>query len=606
MPTTYQTKPLETVEQILECDQLIAFLDSMDENAIVALDTEGTNIEWDYRDGRGWGTGISVAFRFAPGTPILGGYYAFRHPEGNLDPIAADRLRESIRNFKGWFVFHNAKHDLVALRTLGIDYRGKFYCTLILCHLLNETLPYNKQLNGCVQHYLGKDEAKDDAALKAVVAALRGRWDLVPRDIMAPYAQHDAALTLRLLEAIFARVFAEVPAEYWDHKQDFIRVIVAMESRGVRVDTALCTRMAAIGEVQMAEVLELLGLNPGSPKDQYKLFIERLGLPIVEEKRSKKTGKPSFDKEVMSYYEQILENRDTQDETASLVLQYRGWQKAVSSNYKPYVALLSPDGRLRPNYKLHGTKTGRMSCEKPNLQQIPRLSDKPWNGSMKQCFIPEDGYTLWEFDYSQLEFRLGAAYAAQHQPDLPLIEIFADPERDVFTEMSRIENWDRQKIKTRTYTLQFGGGAKRLSDVFGVSMERGEEIKQEFFAKYPGFHKVMQQAQRKVKTAGKLQLWSGRYRHFMFPSSESHKGFNAVIQGGAADIMNKVMVRLYKEVDDVNECRMLLQVHDSIVFEIKNGCEEKYLPRIKEIMEDIQPDFGVKFTVDGHKWGLAA
>jgi DNA polymerase-1 len=92
----------------------------------------------------------------------------------------------------------------------------------------------------------------------------------------------------------------------------------------------------------------------------------------------------------------------------------------------------------------------------------------------------------------------------------------------------------------------------------------------------------------------------------MFPSNESHKGFNAVIQGGAADIMNKVMVRLYKEVDDVNECRMLLQVHDSIVFEIKNGCEEKYLPRIKEIMEDIRPDFGVKFTVDGHKWGLAA
>lgn len=601
------TIPQEKVKRILDCDDMCAFLEGMGEDAIVALDTEGTNIEWDYRDGRGYGTGISLTFRFGE---LLGGYYPFRHPDSNLTEAEKFRLKKAVENFRGWFVFHNAKHDLVALHTLGINYQGKFYDTLLLCHLLNETYPYNKQLNGCVSHYLGKDEAKDDAALKAFLAANGQNWHLVPVWLMESYAIHDTALTLRLFEHIEPLVFKEVPREYWDHKQKFIRCIIKMESRGVRIDTALCTRMAAIGETQMAEVLEILGLNPASPKDQYELFIERLGLPVVYNKPTAKMlakgitqGNPKFDKEVIADYEQILELRDDKDPTAELVLCFRGWQKAVSSNYKPYVGLLSPDGRLRPNYKLHGTKTGRSSCEKPNLQQIPRVSDKPWNGSMKKCFIPEDDFDLWEFDYAQLEFRLGVAYAAQHQPDIALKQIFADPTRDVFTEMSKLENWDRQKIKTRTYTIQFGGGVNRLKNVFGVSEEAAFEIREKFFNQYPGFKAVMTQASRKVKTSGKLQLWSGRYRHFMFPDSESHKGFNAVIQGGAADIVNGVMVRLFEEVDNDEECRMLLTVHDSVVFEIKKGTEHKYLDRIKEIMEDVRPDFGVRFTVDAHKWG---
>ena len=596
-----QTNPQEKVSQILACDEVIAFLNAMGPDDVVAIDTEGTNIEWDYRDGRGWGTGISLAFRF--GSILAGGYYAFRHPDGNLDHVQQERLKAAIENFQGWFVFHNAKHDLVALATLGIKYKGKFFDTLLLCHLLNETLPYSKTLNGCVQHYLGKDEAKDDSELKAVVAALGGRWDLVPYFIMAPYAIHDAGLTYRLFEYIRPRVFSEISLEYWDSRQKIVRVFVKMEGRGVRVDTALCMRMIAIGETQMAEVLELLGLNHSSPKDQYKLFVEKLGLPIL--KSSKKTGKPSFDKEVMEQYEEILNNRETLDDTATLVLTYRGWQKAVSSNYKPYVELLSPDGRLRPNYKLHGTKTGRKSCEKPNLQQIPRVSDKPWNGHMKSAFIAEDGYELWEFDYSQLEFRLGAAYAAQFQSDLPLIEIFSDPERDVFTEMSKLENWPRQKIKTRTYTIQFGGGVNRLKTVFGVSEGAAFEIREKFFAQYPGFKKVMDMASSKVRTKSKLQLWSGRYRHFMYGADEAHKGFNAVIQGGAADIMDMVMIRLSEEVDNEQECRMLLQVHDSVLFEIRKDVVDKYKPLIKQIMEDVKPDFGVRFQVDGKLWGSA-
>ncbi len=588
----------ETVEHFLSAPEMCAFLEAADENTVIGCDTEGSNITQDYRDGRGWGTGISFAIRMGS---LFGGYYPFRHPEGNLSDEDQHRLRNAIRNYKGWFTFHNAKHDLVALHTLGIDYPGKFYCSLLLCHLLNETLPYDKSLEQCAKYYLGAEEAKDDSLVKAWAAILDGEWHRIPAHVMGPYSTHDAALHLRLFEHIEPLVFKEVPREYWDHKQDFIRTMIYMESLGVRVDTELCRQQALVGEIEMEEIVEQLKLNPGSPKDQYKLFIEDLGLPIL--KTSKKTGKPSFDKEVMQDYEIILENRSEPSNTARLVLDYRGWQKTVSSNYRPYISLLSPDGRLRPNYKLHGTKTGRCSCERPNLQQIPRVSSNSWNGHVKQAFIPEDEFDLWEFDYSQLEFRLGTAYAAQYQPDIPLIEIFNDPDRDVFTEMSKLENWPRQNIKTRTYAIQYGGGANRLKNVFGLAtLAQGQAIKDKFFATYPGFEKVMRVAENKVMANAKLQLWTGRYRHFMFPDSEKHKGFNSVIQGGGADIVEQAMVRVHKQVVS-DDCRMLLQVHDSIVCEIRKGFEDQYIPKIKAIMEDVPGDWGVKFRVDVKKWG---
>lgn len=587
---------MEKVQRVLSVDDFCTILENADENAIVGCDTEGTNIEQDYRDGRGWGTGISLAIRMGI---IFGGYYPFRHPEGNLTEEEKYRLRNAIRNFKGHLIFHNAKHDLVALHTLGIDYPGKFYDSLLLCHLLNETYPYDKSLEQCSKHYLGDEESKDDTLVRTYAGVVQGQWHLIPAELMGPYAIHDAVLALRLTEVVLPRLLNELPVAYWEHKQEFVRCVIKMESYGVRVDQALCEIEAERGEIIMEEIIATLHLNPASPKDQYELFVKQLGLP--ERKHSKKTGKPSFDKEVMEEYDEILSTRES--DIAKLVLTYRGWQKTVSSNYRSYVQLLSPDGRLRPNFKLHGTKTGRLSCEKPNLQQIPRSSSNTWNGQVKQAFVPADGYSLWDFDYSQLEFRLGTAYAAQYQPDIPLLEIFNDPSRDIFTEMARLEGWERQHIKTRTYAIQYGGGANRLKNVFGLkTLEEGQAIKDDFFQKYPGFDKVMQVASLKVKNKAKLQLWTGRYRHFSFPGSESHKGFNSVIQGGAADIVNYAMVNLDREVVN-DDCRMLLQVHDSLLFEIKDGTEEEYIPRIVKIMETAPVDFGVRFKIEVKRWG---
>jgi DNA polymerase-1 len=343
----------------------------------------------------------------------------------------------------------------------------------------------------------------------------------------------------------------------------------------------------------MAEITDILGLNPGSPTQLKKLLIDELGLPVV---KTTKGGKASFDKFAMEQYEELLEQMG--DSRASLILEYRGWQKTCSSNYKAYLELLSPDGRLRPNYKLHGTVTGRLSCEKPNLQQIPKVSEKPWNGSLKRAFIPREGYKLFEGDYSQIEFRLAAAYGREES----LLAIFNDPTRDIFTEMAATLGMPRNSVKTLTYTIQFGGGVNRIKQVFGVTEQEARAMLDNYWNSYRGIYKVTQLAKSKAMRTGKVKLWSGRTRKFLYPEDEARKAFNSAIQGGAADIVKRAMVRLYNTVDN-DDCQMLLQVHDSVVFEIREGTEDKYLPLIKETMEAVEPDFGVHFAVDVHEWG---
>lgn len=570
---------------------------------VIAIDTE-TNGE-DIRDGRGFALGLSAATALGEPGPsnnpmVLAGYVPVRNPSveslisENVEADFLAQLKDAIESYTGVIVFFNAKFDLESLRTLGIDYRGKYVDMMLICHLINENRPFKKDLTNCSNLYLNGASKKEGPQFQLFLS-LYG-WGGLPAPVVREYAEYDAVLTIMLYIRLWPTVEAEEIVDYWfNHKMRFLRVVMAMERRGVRMDVPMCIKMTALGQSIMEDVKELLGgRNPGSSKDLKYLLIDKMGLPVV--KTSPKTGAPSFDKSAMEIYDQILEQRD--DETAQLILTYRGWQKAVSSNYIPYVELLSTDGRLRPNYKLHGTKTGRMSCEKPNLQQIPRSGDKPWNGDMKSAFLPADGYTLWEADYGQLEFRLGSAYGKERA----LLEIF-NSGRDIFDEMAASLGMARQDVKTLTYTIQYGGGINRISQVFGVSKDRAQSIRDNFYTTYPGLRAVSNLAGQKAKHLGKVRIWSKRYRHFQYPRDEAHKAFNSVIQGGAADVVEATMIRLFEQVDNEDECRMLLTVHDSVIFEIKDGLESKYHPMIKEVMENVEPDFGVRFKVDLHKFG---
>jgi len=247
-----------------------------------------------------------------------------------------------------------------------------------------------------------------------------------------------------------------------------------------------------------------------------------------------------------------------------------------------------------------GTVTGRFSCREPNFQQIPRITTKAWNKDVKPCIIPAEGYVLVEADYSQLELRLATGYAREPS----LIRVFNEG-RDIFAEMALRMGLERDETKKFVYTTQYGAGKNKVAELLGVTVGKAEMILANYFQTYPGFRALSEEAKTKALATGRIRIWSGRHRHFADPDEEARKAMNSCIQGGAADIVERVMVKCDKEFVDWDECRMLLQIHDALIFEIRKDKLQDYLPKIKNTMEDVNSiaDFGVKFSVDVHLWG---
>lgn len=553
----------------------------------IAVDTEGT---LNHPFATTWGLSAS-AFGAAR-------YYPFNHRFGqNLPKEWLPGLKEVVYNHP-LLVMHHAKHDLRAMKALfGEEYTGQFFCTMMGGHWVDENR-FNQGLDSLSTAYGGYPKAMPEEAqaiIKAMEKLGKNGYEYIPAELMNSYAANDAFIT----DELYPRVKAEFdeqdfPPELWEIEQDFIRLMAKVEDTGVLIDQDLSQRELERGLAIMADLQKQLGFNPASSKQLGNFLIDELGLPVV--KRSKKTKAPSFDKEAMAVYDELLSMRD--DSRAQMILTYRGWQKTTSSNYLPYLELLGPDGRLHANFKLHGTKTGRMSCEHPNLQQIPKSGSKDWNGRLKQAFIVESGRTAWTFDFNQLEFRLGAAYGQQKY----LIEIFDDETRDVFSEMAKQQGLSRERMKTLVYTTQFGGGVDRLMTVFGFSRLAAKAILNNFWNINDGIARAKNLASTRCLQNGYVRYWTGRRRHFQFRRDEAHKAFNAVCQGGAFEIVKRRMVAIDKAGLNNDECRMDLQVHDELRFDIENGKEHIYIPEIQRVMEDI-PGFGVKFKVGVSKWG---
>ena len=589
----------------------------------IAVDTETTGLH--VASGDDWCIGVSIAGLFEDGTSFSG-YFPFAHETGeNFGMETHAMLDYVLTEDPHLLIFCNAQFDILSLSTIGIRLdETDFIDICTMAHLCDENWPKDKKLDTLAKVYLSdgeREEGSDEAKIvdKFVETEKRtGNANITPEQ-MSEYAVRDAVLTWRVHDALldhrnWKALLRDAP-NIWPHKQELIRVLIEMARRGVRIDQALAAQEIARGESEMKRIARELGY-PGVPKKPTKanpepdqdplpvlgpiamedIFIDRLGLPIL--KASEKTGKPSFDKTVMEEYDIMLERLDSHE--AKLVKAYRGWQITVGLAYRPYLELIDDDGRLRCSYKTHGTVTGRLSCSKPNLQQIPKSSDKEWNGKVKKAFIAKPGYTLVNADFSQLELRLGTAYAGEPE----LAEVFAEG-RDIFTEMSLQLELTRQDTKTLVYSMQYGAGLNRIMTVFGVSKARAEEIRNNYFNTYPRFKTLADRCTRSAEQDGRVRIWSGRYRHFKY-KSESFKAMNSVIQGGAADIVERVMVRCFRELDN-EDCQMLLQVHDSITFEVRTELVDFYMSKIEALMEDVEgavghSDFPVRFAVEVDLW----
>jgi DNA polymerase-1 len=401
-----------------------------------------------------------------------------------------------------------------------------------------------------------------------------------------------------------AKFVSPIP-NLWTREMEIVKVFNTMERRGVLINKEVCEQEIAVGEGRMNQLSKELGINPGSPKQLGQLLINEMRLPVV--KRSPKTGSPSFDKEAMREYELILENNPEYTNgpwgsVAQNILEYRGWQITLGLCYKKFVDLVGKDGRLRTDYWLHGTKTSRVSAHSPNLQQIPKDAEKVWNRGIKQSFEPMDGYALVQVDFSQGEMRMATGYA--QQPNL--IETFTQG-RDMWGDMIAALGRPKKQCKTLTYAKMYGAQRNKLRSILG-----GDDPDQ-FITDWEEYHDRIvafsKHAYQLAARRGYIRLWTGRIRHLdKDPDGGPRLAFNSLLQGGLAEVVKSAMIRLYNEIDNENECRMLLMVHDSVIFEIRRDLLDQYIPHIKECMSRVhaERDFGLPFDVEEEFWGKDA
>lgn len=588
-----------------------AWIKMLDRVTQVAFDTETTGLNhWDpnYRT-----NGFSLCVK------IDGSYYKeyipLTHERSiNADPEWVQKLMEKIA--EKVVIIHNVNFDRRNIHKQYGVYFKRIMDTAKLSHLWDEnwgmTADGNtriaRSLDNLAMDLLGFGKTKDpmfEAALKIF------GWEGISYDEIKEYGADDAYVLFRLYEELIKRIKRNdelrEAMDYWiNFDAPNYDALYNMKSRGVAINVTAARTWETLSVIRMEELIEELGFDPAKSTQLRKVLWEDLGLPVIyNEKRNKVTGEvtrsPTTDKKAMEQYEEMLDLRPEMKDNpiARNILAFRGWSKACSSYYRPYQNLLSPDGRLRPDYKMHGTVTGRYACSEPNLQQIPKESDKEWNGEVKQLFKPADGHELWEYDYSQLEFRLNAHFAKEPF----LLEVFNDHDRDIFTEMSKQLGWTRQQTKGFTYSTLYGAGKGRIANVFGVDEDKAVELIDDFYDRFPSLRVMSNKIARIAEMSGRIQLWSGRYRHI--PNrKDSFKAANSFIQGGAADIVKHVMNRINREIP---ELRMLLQVHDSLVFEIPTEKLDYYQERIVNIMTNPTEDFGmtwdVEFKVDGHVLG---
>jgi DNA polymerase-1 len=565
------------------------FLQGLAQAEFVGIDSETTGLR--VKEGEDYLQGFSLAF--AVGGQTYSEYFPFRHHEDNLDMALLPRIIEALSEKK--LIFHHRKFDLHSFMTIGVDLSEIFaYDTMLLAHFLNEEYPRDKSLDALGKHYIKKGKVSKDAMAGFTKAF---GWGSVPPHLMAPYARGDAEVTLELgmhlLEMFNKRFHITTASDLWETELALNNSLFRMEQRGIHVDMDFCKQYQGIASLEMALIESELGFEPSKTTALAKLLFDELELPVLELTSG---GKPSMTKAVMNEYERMLATND--DHRAQLVLNYRGWQKANSSFYTPFQTLSDTQGRIHCNYKQHGTVTGRLSCAEPNLQQIPRTSDKVWNGKIRSAFRAAVGFRLMGFDYSQLEFRLAAAYGQEQW----LIDEFSKPDADPFTVLAERIGTDRYTAKTFTYAMIYGAGQEKIAKTLNRKVTEIEDAYDAFLSTIPGIIRAKNLAGSKARSRGYIRYWTGRRRHFRNPE-DSYKAFNALLQGGGAEVVKRVLVDIDSNICDEN-CRLLLQVHDELVFEIREGMEEQYEPKILEMMDDFPTTFfGVNFAAAGKDWG---
>ncbi len=593
----------ETYQCVRTLEALEGWVTKARESGIVAIETEAAGA------GPMQAELCGIALALAPGTAC---YVPLGHrgadgemfaPDGNFGGLEKDQipldaalsvLKPLLEDPSVLKVGQNIKDDWLVLLRHGIE-MAPIDDTMLMSYALDA---------GALKHGHTIDELSESVldherlAIKAVIGSGKDKltFDRVPIERATAFAAEDSDLALRFWGVLKARLPGEQVTRVYERlERPMIPVLAKMERRGIKVDRQILSRLsgnfAQKAAAVEAEIYELAGgdFNIGSTKQLGEILYGRMGLPGG---KKTKTGQWSTDVKVLE--ELALEGVPI----ARKIVDWRQLTKLKSTYTDALPTYIHPEtGRVHTDYALASTSTGRLSSSEPNLQNIPVRTEE--GRAIRRAFIAEEGHKLVSADYSQIELRVLA-----HMAEIPQLVKAFDEGLDIHAMTASemfgvpVEGMDpnvRRRAKAINFGIIYGISAFGLANQLGIPRGEAADYINRYFERFPGIRDYMDSTKAFCREHLYVETLFGRRAHYpdIRASQPSLRAFqeraaiNAPIQGSAADIIRRAMIQMDDALEEAGlRGRMLLQVHDELVFEVPDDEVEATIPVIRRVMEN--------------------
>ena len=488
-------------------------------------------------------------------------------------------------------VGQNFKYDLGVFQRYDL-YPAPYDDTMLISYALGTGLHNHGMDALCERHFGHKPIAFKDIA---GTGKAQKTFDQISLDVATPYAAEDADVTLRLWKFLKPKLAGEQVATVYETMDRGLPAVVAkMENEGVKVDRAELSRLSGMFAQKMAgledEAYELAGtkFNLGSPKQIGEILFDEMGL---EGGKKTKTGAWKTGVDIL---EKLADNGEA---LPRIILDWRGFSKLKSTYSDALVKQINDHtGRVHTSFSIAATTTGRLSSSDPNLQNIPIRTEE--GRKIRNAFVAETGHVLVAADYSQIELRLLAHVAdltTMKQAFADGVDIHALTASEMFNvPLDEMTPETRRNAKAINFGIIYGISAFGLAKNIGISRTEAGEYINKYFEKFPGIKAYMEDTKERAREDGYVKTIFGRKCHIsgikdsnqMMRAFAERQAINAPIQGAAADIMRRAMLRMPEAISKVDGARLLLQVHDELVFEVPEKSADDLIAAVKPAMEN--------------------
>ncbi len=539
---------------------------------------------------------------------VVGVSFAIEEGKAAYVPVAHDYLDAPVQLDRDWVlaqlkplledpnqakIGQNLKFDASIVARYGIEMQGIVFDTMLESYVFNSVVGRHDMDSLALRYLEHKNISFEEIAGKGKKQLTFNQIDLAQA---GPYAAEDADITLRLHNALYPKVEADDKLKHVFEtiEMPLVPVLSRMERTGVYVDSMLLgaqsTEIAARLDELEKKAFEIADqeFNLSSPKQLQAILFEKMGLPVLKKTPS---GTPSTN-------EEVLQELALDYPLPKLILEYRGLAKLKSTYTDKLPKMVNPaTGRVHTSYHQAVTATGRLSSSDPNLQNIPVRNEE--GRRIRQAFVAQSGYKILAVDYSQIELRIMAHLSG----DKALLDAFrhgkdihaATAAEILGLDIELVSSEQRRRAKAINFGLIYGMSAFGLAKQLDMGRNEAQDYMNVYFERYPGVLEYMESTRNTASEKGYVETLFGR--RLYLPDIKSRNGLrrkaaeraaiNAPMQGTAADIIKLAMIAVdhWVQQQPQDEVRLLMQVHDELVFEVKESALESVTAEVKALME---------------------